>query len=944
MLLLSFSSFGQKTFLSATNGNWHETSTWVIQGNGSNTSATSELPSSIDFVIIKQGHTVTVNTQENTCHTLTIEAGKTGNSPTGGRIHIGSAGTGKLTLIDLKFEIANGTPKQRAALQLGANGHLVVSGAISKISSVGQNQDVTSLDHSKILYNISSTSTIEYNGTNQSIFNFYAIAGNTDTESEASNRYGNLILSKPANTTGPVVKTPAAKADGTTGLAIRGDLTVNSEVTFDALALNHTIVKSLVNAGTIEAKTSNINIGENFTNSINNVSGTFNQGTGLVNYNGANQDAAGVAYHNLQFSGTGTKTATSGLSVAHNLDIISGITFNAGSGTHTITANLTNAGIINAGSSGINIGGAFNSTGEFNSETGTINYNGNAQLISPLYYHNLSLTPASGNTAVSKTANGAIFVSKAFVINSGANFIHNSQSFYYNGGPQTITPAVYYNLILGGTGIKSATSNLLIEGNLELESGARFETSGASNYTHSIKGNVRNSGIINNASGTVPYANALNVTGNFTNHGTFNAKSSTHTILGNWTNAGTFNANSSTIELSGNGLTKTITSLSAGTDVFHNLTVSSGNSSLVNNLTVSNVLRVENTVLQTNTNTLFLGSTADILSAETATSHIKGNVQTTRNLTTTTGQLFGNIGLRITNIQSDINAVTVKRVTGSTFENSTVERQYYVTAPGAQATDKFTASMELAFPDFNLTEPAGTVYEVYRKNINNTYELLPKVEAGDSYYNYKLADADRKYGVYTLANRNTPLPVELTWFRAQRQAQGVQLTWETASEKENTGFEVQVSTNGKTFSKVAFVDSKVINSSVTQRYSYTDNATLAFGTRYYRLAQVDLDGTTTYSNIRAVDMEAKVVAAAAYPNPFAEGQEVMVRLPQGGESRQVSLVLTNAMGQVVLDQQTQVQDGQVDFAVSTAKATAKGLYLLSIIDNGTKYSFKLLKK
>lgn len=170
------------------------------------------------------------------------------------------------------------------------------------------------------------------------------------------------------------------------------------------------------------------------------------------------------------------------------------------------------------------------------------------------------------------------------------------------------------------------------------------------------------------------------------------------------------------------------------------------------------------------------------------------------------------------------------------------------------------------------------------------------------------------------------------------------LTWETASEKENKGFEVQVSANGKNFNKAAFVESKVVNSSVAQRYSFTDNATVAVGMRYYRLAQVNLDGTTTYSNIKAVDMATKTLAAAAYPNPFAEGQEVAVRLPQGGESRQVNLVLTNTMGQVVLEQQTQVQDGQVELALYTAKANAKGLYLLNVIDNGTKYTFKLVKK
>ncbi|MFD3001665.1 T9SS type A sorting domain-containing protein [Pontibacter toksunensis] len=938
MLLLSLNGFGQ-TIHSIKSGDWNDQSTWVVPSNGNSSTAANRIPNANDIVTIKQGHTVTVNTQESTCHTLTIEAGKTGNSPTGGRIYVGSTGAGKLTLIDLKFEIANGTPKQRAALQLGASGHLAVSGAISKISSVGQNQDVTSLDHSKILYNISSTSTIEYNGTNQSIFNFYAIAGNTDTESEASNRYGNLILSKPANSTGPVTKTPTTKVDGTTGLAIRGDLTVSSGVTFDALALNHTILKNLLNAGTIEARTSTINISENFTNNISTVTGIFNKGTGSVNYNGANQNAAGVAYHNLQFSGSGTKTATGGLSVASNLDIIPGITFNAGSGTHTIAANLTNTGTINAGTSTIKVGGLFsNPTGAtFNKDTGTIEYNGNAQSITPLYYYNLVLTRSSGTTDAIKTAGGAIFVSNQFTLNTGASFAHNGSTFFYDGlVNQNITPVTYNNLTLAGSGTKSAIAALTLAGSLQTVPGVTFGATG--NYTHTIALDVLNNGTINSAA--ITSANTLKVGRDVTNNGFFYAKDVEHTVSRNWTNDGTFEAGSSTILL--NGTSKTITS--TGTGAFNNLTVSNGTSSMTTDLTVNGALRVENTILETGAKTMILGPSANLLSAETATAHIRGNLQTTRNLAEGGTELFGRIGMRITNSSSSINNFTVKRVTGTAFENSSVQRHYNVTSPNAQATDKFTASVELAFPDFNLTEPVETAYEVYRKNLNSTYELLPKTETADSYYNYKLADAERKYGVYTLVNRNTPLPVELTWFKAQRQAQGVLLTWETASEKENKGFEVQTSTDGKNFSKIAFVESKVVNSSVTQRYSYTDKSATSVGIRYYRLAQVDLDGTTTFSNLKAVDMLTKVVAAAAYPNPFAEGQEVSVRLPQGGEKRLINVVLINMLGQVVDAQQVQMQDGETELSVSTAKANAKAVYLLNVIDNGTMHTFKLIKK
>ena len=462
----------------------------------------------------------------------------------------------------------------------------------------------------------------------------------------------------------------------------------------------------------------------------------------------------------------------------------------------------------------------------------------------------------------------------------------------------TETSTTYGNLILSGSGVKTPVAGLEVRSNLSVTSGATFEAS------------------------------------------TF-----THTISGNWTNSGTLNSITSTVIL--NGTSKSITS--TGTGAFNNLTVSNGTSSMTTNIIVNKELRVESTVLETGTSTLFLGSTANLMSLETATAHIRGNVQTTRNLITPTGELFGNIGIRITDFPSDINAVTVKRVTGTAFvsanSNSSVLRQFHLTTPGATATNVFNATIDMRFPDYELGAPVGTAsYDIFRQNLDNSIENLPKTETADPTYNYKLAKADRKYGRYTLANRITPLPVELTWFKAQRQAQGVLLTWETASEKENKGFEVQASKDGKSFSKIAFVESRVVNSSVTQRYSYIDKAPVVAGTRYYRLAQVDLDGTTTYSSLKIVDMSTKIVAAAAFPNPFAEGQEVSVRLPQGGESRLVNIVLTNTLGQVVYEQQAQVQDGEVELSVNTAKANAKGLYLLNVIDNGTKYTFKLVKK
>lgn len=109
------------------------------------------------------------------------------------------------------------------------------------------------------------------------------------------------------------------------------------------------------------------------------------------------------------------------------------------------------------------------------------------------------------------------------------------------------------------------------------------------------------------------------------------------------------------------------------------------------------------------------------------------------------------------------------------------------------------------------------------------------------------------------------LPVELMSFEATRKSKNdILLTWTTASEKDNAGFEVQVSTDLEKFENIAFIKGKGSSSSL-QHYNYT---TTQKSSIYFRLKQVDFDGSFSYSPIRFVagtnDIHKEVVV---YPNP-----------------------------------------------------------------------------
>lgn len=91
------------------------------------------------------------------------------------------------------------------------------------------------------------------------------------------------------------------------------------------------------------------------------------------------------------------------------------------------------------------------------------------------------------------------------------------------------------------------------------------------------------------------------------------------------------------------------------------------------------------------------------------------------------------------------------------------------------------------------------------------------------------------------------LPVKLAGFSGFAGLTGNNLSWVAEQETDNTGFEIERSTDGVHFIKIGFVSSKG-NSSSRQEYSYADEVAVS-GTAYYRLKQLDVNGNITYSDI-----------------------------------------------------------------------------------------------
>ncbi len=117
----------------------------------------------------------------------------------------------------------------------------------------------------------------------------------------------------------------------------------------------------------------------------------------------------------------------------------------------------------------------------------------------------------------------------------------------------------------------------------------------------------------------------------------------------------------------------------------------------------------------------------------------------------------------------------------------------------------------------------------------------------------------------------TTLPVEMRFFKGEVRQKKALLQWETATESNNRGFEIEKSTNGNDFFKIGWVDGQG-NSTRAVGYSFEDKSLQANQICYYRLKQVDFDGRFEYTKIVSLVLDnGGLVLHDFAPNPVASG-------------------------------------------------------------------------
>jgi hypothetical protein len=186
--------------------------------------------------------------------------------------------------------------------------------------------------------------------------------------------------------------------------------------------------------------------------------------------------------------------------------------------------------------------------------------------------------------------------------------------------------------------------------------------------------------------------------------------------------------------------------------------------------------------------------------------------------------------------------------------------------------------------------------------------------------------ANTKYFLAIGDNAGTALPVTWLSFEANYSNKQTNLNWKTATEINNSHFEIQRSTDGKTWQNVGRVAGRG-NSNIVNAYTFTDKTagSLNLNTVYYRLKQVDFNGEFDYSAVKVVRPSAEPVVET-YPNPATDRINVNAEV-----SGTTSIQLLNAKGITVYTEQF-TAEGKVQKVINLG-TYPKGMYFVRIQSN-----------
>ena len=206
-------------------------------------------------------------------------------------------------------------------------------------------------------------------------------------------------------------------------------------------------------------------------------------------------------------------------------------------------------------------------------------------------------------------------------------------------------------------------------------------------------------------------------------------------------------------------------------------------------------------------------------------------------------------------------------------------------------------------------------------------------------YIYYVLATNNGYGAYQLIN-DAQLPVELVSFTGKISANGVLLNWNTATEQNNLGFEIERKTANNDWMKVGFVKGAG-TSTIPSEYSFLDKFDISADKYLYRIKQLDFNGSFSYSNVIEIStvIPTEFALFQNYPNPFNPTTNIKFQIPT---TQHVVIKVFDVLGNEIF----KLIDDNIEAGVYNktfdASQFTSGIYFCNINTNGYNKTIKMI--
>jgi len=176
------------------------------------------------------------------------------------------------------------------------------------------------------------------------------------------------------------------------------------------------------------------------------------------------------------------------------------------------------------------------------------------------------------------------------------------------------------------------------------------------------------------------------------------------------------------------------------------------------------------------------------------------------------------------------------------------------------------------------------------------------------------------------------LPHELITFSGSLRNNIAQLNWETANESMTSHFEVERSNDGIAFLPIGQL-AAAGNSTTVRKYQFDDPAFMSqpSNVQYYRLKIVDLDGSSSYSNVISISYD-PATTLSIFPNPIKEQMSIRFDLSR---AEQLQLIVTDLHGRIVYQENRMMAAGSGTIDINT-RAWSSGAYGVKLVGSGNR--------